>query len=182
MKRIATAKGTSVTDEPSRHLQAALIETSNTTADDWTEGMLAELALRLSRVSALARKLAELQMWLEIELVDRMETDTVPVPGLGTLHRSPSNNSTWKHGGAGEELRTDLARAVADEIALDVATGELDPIKRNIALATLRAAYEAIPAFSSLKAAGPKRFGVHISEYRDYSTSYRVTLDVEVPR
>jgi hypothetical protein len=29
-----------------------------------------------------------------------------------------------------------------------------------------------------LKAAGPKRFGVRISDYRDYSDFYRVALEV----
>lgn len=164
--------------EPSRVLAAALIEIRNLTGDQWTDGHMSELALRLDRVVALMKKLAEVQAWLELDLADRMEADVVPVPGIGSLKRTPFTSSGWKYDGAGERMRDDLADAVAKDIAMDVGTGEYDPIKRNVALAAIRAAYEAIPAFSSLKAAGPKRFNVRISDYRNYSTAYRVSLEV----
>ena len=164
--------------EPSSSLAAALIEVRDIPGDTWTEGPLADLALRLDRVKALLEKLAEIRAWLEIDLADRMEADAVPIPGVGRLVRTTSTSSGWKYDGAGEQLRADLAEAVARDIALDVATGEVEPMKRNVALSAIRAAYEAIPAFSSLKAAGPKRFGVRISDYRTYSDFYRVSLEV----
>ena len=167
-------------DEPSRALAAALIEVRDITGDTWTEGHVSELALRLDRVKALAEKLDEIKTWLEIDLADRMDTEYLPIPGIGRLHKTESTSSGWKYDGAGDRMRDDLAQAVAKDLSMDIATGELDPMKRNVALAAIRAAYEAIPAFSSLKAAGPKRFGVHISDYRNYSTTYKVALEVGV--
>ena len=75
-------------------------------------------------------------------------------PGLGHVVRAETSRSTWSSDSAPERLRDDLARAVADDVAIDIATGEIDPMKRNVALHALRAAYEAIPSFSSIKQAG----------------------------
>jgi len=166
--------------EPSRALAAALDEVRDIPGDTWTEGDLTELALRLDRVNALRQKLDEIKTWLELDLADRMEGEYAAIPGIGRLHRTEFTSSGWKYDGAGERLRDDLADAVSRDIALDIATGELDPMKRNVALAAVRAAYEAIPAFSSLKAAGNKRFGVRISDYRNYSKAYKVALEVGV--
>jgi hypothetical protein len=164
--------------EPSRALAVAMEEVRHISGDVWTEGHISELALRLDRVKALAEKLTEIRAWLEIDLADRMEADEVRVPGIGRLVRTKFTSSGWKYDGAGEQLRNDLANAVAVDVSMDIGSGEIDPIKRNIALAAIRAAYEAIPAFASLKAAGPKRFGVKISDYRNYAEVYRVNLEV----
>jgi len=164
--------------EPAQALLGVREELDGITPTAWTEGTVSELALRLDRLSGLVTKLTEIKSWLEIDLVDRMEADEVPIAGIGRLVRSKFVSSGWKYDGAGEQLRNDLANAVAADVALDVATGEVEPMKRNVALAAIRAAYEAIPAFSSLKAAGPKRFGVKISDYRNYSDAYRVNLVV----
>ena len=83
----------------------------------------------------------------------------------------------WRDGDAGRRMREDLAAAVASEVALDVATGEVDPMKRNVALAALRVAYEAIPSFSSLKQAGRERLKLRISDYRTYTNFYSVKLE-----
>lgn len=166
--------------EPSRALAAALIEVRDITGDTWTEGHISELALRLDRVNSLRQKLDEIKGWLEIDLADRMEGEYLPIPGIGRLHKTEGTSSGWKTESASEMLREDLANAIARDLALNVATGELDQLVANVARATMKAAYEAIPAFSSLKAAGPKRFGVKISDYRNYSTTYKVALEVGV--
>lgn len=164
--------------EPAAALLGVRMELDGIPPNAWTEGLVSELALRLDRVSGLIAKLSEVRTWLELDLADRMEADYVPIPGVGRLHRTEFTSSGWKYDGAGDRMREDLANAVAMDVALDVATGEVEPMKRNVALAAIRAVYEAIPAFSSLKAAGPKRFGVRISDYRNYSKAYRVAMEV----
>jgi hypothetical protein len=177
-------KGTTMSDDervdvdPAASLFGAMVELRATAPNAWTEGPVADLALRLDRVVTLHHMLAEIQSWLELALAESMEDDDISLRGIGVLHREEQTRSSWKHAHSGEQLREDLAVAVASNVALDVATGEVDPMKRNVALHALRTAYEAIPSFSSLKVAGRKKLGLKISDYRDYSTYYKVTLEV----
>lgn len=162
--------------DPAALVLGYLAELRGVTLDDWTEGPVGERGLRLHRLRVLADLLATRISAVEQSLADSMETDRIDVPSLGQLVREEVVRERWKGDGAGERLRDDLAMAVAQDVAMDVGTGELDPIKRNVALATMRAAYDAIPSFSSLKVAGRRRFGLHIADYRDYSTGYKVTV------
>lgn len=157
---------------------STLAELRTLDPNTWTEDTVFELALRLDRVVALHRHLAEVQSWLELALAERMETDDVPVEGVGMLHRTEAKRSSWRYGHSADQMREDLAVAVATNVALDVGTGEVDPMKRNIALHAIRTAYDAIPSFSNLKVAGRERLGLKISDYRSYDTYYRVTLEV----
>lgn len=143
----------------------------------WTEGTLTDRAFTLHRLTVLQAEARKITDALQEELAPAMTDDTVAIDGLGWLRREEVTREAWKDGGANERMRDDLARSVADSVSLDVATGELDPMKRNVAIAALRAAYDAIPSFSSLKVAGRRRFGLHLSDYRDYTTGYKVSVE-----
>src|SRR5262245_30226161 len=145
--------------------------------DEWTNGNLRELGIRYHRLRALMNICRFAADEIEEDLAATMETDIVDVPGVGRLLRSEVHPSSWRADNSAEQMRDDLARAVAQSIALDIATGEIDEMKRNVAMATMRAAYEAIPSFSSLKQAGRRRFGLMIGDYRTYDTRYRVTVE-----
>jgi hypothetical protein len=164
--------------DPATALLSALQETRVIPDDAWTEGGMFDLALRLDRVNALAEILNKVKGYLETELADRMEADDVPIHGVGLLHRAPAWRSTWRTKDSGNQMREDLARAVATQVALDVATGDVDQMKRNVALHALRTAYEVIPSFSSLKVAGARRLGLDESDYRERSQYYTVKLEV----
>jgi hypothetical protein len=162
--------------DPAGVVLGALVELRSVPPDAWTEGSVNDQAVRLDRLAALNALVREAQAMVELSLAESMETDDMPTP-VGTLHRVEKRTSTWSYSGAAERMRDDLAMGVAHDVALDVATGELDPMKRNVAIAAMRAAYEAIPSFSELKVAGRRRFGLRMDDYRTYSTRYTVELE-----
>lgn len=148
--------------------------------DEWTEGTIEERARRLSALRQLKALTDDIILAVEQSLIESMEADDVPVAGVGMLRRGEVTRSTWRYDGASEQMRDDLARAVATHIATDIATGEIDQLKRNIALHTMRAAYSAIPQFSSLKQAARRTFGLTLGDYRQYDTVYKVTIEEAV--
>lgn len=163
--------------DPAALVLGHLAELRGMPEEDWTHGPVSELGFRLHRLRQLQGLAHAIAQEIEDSLVASMETNTVEVASLGRLVRSEQTTSTWRDGGAAERMRDDLARAVADSISLDVATGEINVGTRNVALVAIRAAYDAIPAFSSLKVAGRQRFGLHLGDYRSYATHYRVTVE-----
>jgi hypothetical protein len=162
--------------DPGTVVLTALAELRGIPADDWTEGPVFDRTMRLDRALGLIELLQDVVRDIELSLIDSMEEDELVVPAIGVLKREEKSTSSWRDGDAGRRMREDLASAVAAEVALDVATGELDPMKRNVAMAALRVAYDAIPSFSSLKVAGRQRLGLDIGDYRRISTYYTVTL------
>jgi len=163
--------------DPGTVVLTALAELRGIAGDEWIEGSLFERTVRLDRCKTLIGLLKQATYEIELSLIESMEENELVVPGVGKLTRNEASSSTWVDRRAGARMREDLAVAVASEVALDVATGEVDPMKRNVALAALRVAYEAIPAFSSLKSAGRERLGLRLSDYRKFNNYYTVTLD-----
>lgn len=163
--------------EPATVMLVALAELRGVRPDAWTEGTRFDLAVRLSRTDALLSMLHEARGWMELMLSESMESDEEVVPAVGVLHREEKSRSKWRYPGAGDQLREDLTAAVARTVATDVATGELDPMKRNVVIAAMRTAYEAIPSFSSLKVAGQRRLSLDMKDYRTEETYYGVRLE-----
>lgn len=167
------------TDEPAGMTLTTLVLLRGIPDDAWTEGTIDEVALRLHRLRVFIEFLGERAAWCEQQLVDAMPEDTMTVQFVGPVHRVERSGSAWKTKTSGEQMRSDLKRAVADSIAVDVATGDMDPMKRNVARATMDLAFEVIPSFSSLGKAGRERLGLHITDYRDFSTSYKIAIDAD---
>lgn len=151
----------------------------NIDEDAWTEGTLDEVALRLYRLQSLGRICEHLAAACEQTVIDSMETDSMTVTGLGKVTRVEKTSSAWNGEHASARLRDDLTQAVATNIATDIATGDIDPVKRNIARAAMNLAFEAIPSFSSLNKPGRERLGLHIGDYRTYATSYKIAIDAD---
>ena len=143
--------------------------------DDWTDGTIEDRGLRLHRLRVLDDLVTTLIAAIEESLASSMEYDRIRMP-YGELVREEVKRERWKDEHASDRLRDDLAEAVAVDIAMDVATGEVDPMKRNVAIAALRAAYVAIPSFSSLKVDGRRRFHLHLDDYREAVPGYKVTV------
>lgn len=165
------------TDEPAGTTLAVYALLQGIPPDAWIDGTVIDQGIRLDRLRALQGLAHFLAQEIEDTLIGAMDSDHVDLPGIGRLVRSETSSSKWSTEHASDRMREDLARAVATSIALDIATGAIDTTRRNIALAAINAAYEAIPSFSSLKVAGRSRFGLHIGDYRTYSTSYKVTVE-----
>jgi hypothetical protein len=146
------------------------------TVRDPSEGDLREVATRYRDARYWANELNRIADDLEMELSARMEADEVPVSGVGLLVRRTERRSTWKDEHASADFRRHVGQAVIHKIALDVATGELDPVKRNVATVTVDLMFDVVPAFSSVKAPG-RKLGIEVEEYRVISEVYRVSLE-----
>lgn len=145
---------------------------------DPTEGTLDELATRYRAARELARAFTDIGDAIELDLVARMESDEVRVPRVGMLVRQPYRSSSWRDGHASAEFRREVGQTVVKAIALDLATGELEPVKRNVAEATVALMLDVIPAFSSVKARG-RALGLHPEDYRTTSEVLRVNIDTD---
>lgn len=163
--------------EPAALVLGWLGELQGLDEDTWLEGPLQDVGLRLYRLQVMANRVRRLIEAIETDVAGRMERDTADLGPFGLMRRSMVTSSTWRDESAAERMRDDLAVAVAQQVAIDVGTGEIDPVKRNVAMATMRAAYEAIPSFSTLKQAGRTRLGLHIGDYRSYFDRYRVVVE-----
>lgn len=162
---------------PDSALTAASDALAAVEADEWTEGTLGEVAARLRLLRSMIVFVKELESMAELHLIESMDTDHLEVDGVGRFTREETTTSTWADDGASERMRSDLAMAVARNVSVDVGTGEIDEIKQRVAMATMRAAYEAIPSFSSLKVAGRRRFGLRLDDYRTYGNGYRIIME-----
>lgn len=144
---------------------------------DPTEGSLVDLAARYRAAREWARDFSEIADAIELELAPRMEDDTVAVDGVGTLVRTLEKRTAWKDRHASAEFRRYVADMVVREIALDVASGELEPVKRNVATATVDLMLDVLPAFSSVKARG-RQLGIDTEDFRSTSEFYRVGIEL----
>lgn len=164
--------------DPTALALSTLAELRGVNEEDWTHGTLTELGLRLHRLRAMQAFLQELIAEIEESAAADMETETMDIPGLGRLRREEKTSESWRAENSGAQMRDDLAVAVAQSVAMDNATGEIDPMKRNVAMAAMRLAYEAIPSFSTLKVAGRSRLGLHIGDYRSFTDAgYAVKVE-----
>ena len=147
---------------------------------DYTDGELHELASRLSTAHEAIERLRELADMLSMEIAARVEEDLTPVPGVGTIQRGYTRRSQWRDTHSAQQLRYDLGEAVSSAVSMDVATGELDPMKRNVARAVVSALWECLPAFSGIKQPA-NRYGIRISDYRTYNDVPVVSIAKEAP-
>ena len=125
---------------------------------DASEGApAAELAIRLDIVMRSMGYLKDLRDALELVLIDTMEESTLVTPEV-VVHREPTVRSTWKPSGAAR-MREDIKHAVANNMALDVETGEVNVGRRNVINAAIDELWAGVPAFSSIKQATPVSVG-----------------------
>jgi hypothetical protein len=100
----------------------------------------------------------------------------------GMLHREPRKSASWIDETSRDRLLDDLKVGIANELSLNVATGEHDPMIRNVALRTVETVYDMI-SVSDPKAAARRRLGIALDEYKAIRESgYKVTIGVTPPR
>lgn len=147
-------------------------------ADSVSEGLLPELAQRLDIIDTVLAALGIMREALTIELAARMEADEIEVPGVGYLTRIERTSSgTWKYDGAREQMFSDLKGALASRLAVDPATGEVNPALRRLITLTVDEMLEAI-SVGNPKAAFRKRYGLDPHDYRTAGdvTGYKVAV------
>jgi hypothetical protein len=167
--------------DPDIHPAAFARDLDDISEDDWLDGPVKDIARRFAIVRQLERRLADIRKALGDSLALSMETDTVHVPGWGHLVRSKDDSTAWLTPDSSQQLRDDIRRAVVQDIAVVLETGELDPARSNIANAVVERIWSIIPAFSSIKAAGKTVYNLSIDEYRTKTTSWKVELYEELP-
>lgn len=144
---------------------------------DPTEGTLDELALRLRHAVAMREQLNDIIAVLEADVIARMEEDHVVVPHVARLTRTPTRTSKWRDSKASVDFRRDVFRAIEDEVSIDALSGERDEMRQRMARLVLKEVDEALPAFSSLKAAGKTRLRIDVDQYREFTTTYKLTVE-----
>lgn len=114
-------------------------------------------------------------------LIDRMEDDTTDVPGVGLFARTTTSRKRNRYDDSAEQMRSALAEAVARSISFDVATGELDPMKRNIARAAVNLATQHA-SVSGLKQTARTALDIAPDDFYEFhrTTTIKFTPGMEV--
>lgn len=142
------------------------------------DGTIDDLARRLDLIERIQAVLREMHEHVTETLIAEMEDETV-LTGSGMLRRVERRGSSkWNDDDAADRMRSDIVRAIADDIALDVATGEMDPMKRNVASAAVSSLLADLGKSWRLLVAGQRRLGVWENEYKTSgAVTYRVELE-----
>jgi hypothetical protein len=146
-----------------------------------TSGTVEELARRLDLTLRATTLLNDIAEQLEQALIDAMPEDAMAINGVGVLMRSERQpRMIWRDEESAGRLRDDLSGAIAREIAFDVGTGEIDPIKRNIATVAAQAALDAVgkTGLNSVLTGAQRRYNVWMNEYKErQAAGYRVKIE-----
>jgi len=143
---------------------------------DVTNGDIRECAERLRDALAAKAALEDVIAALQMELPARMEGDSVAIAGVGVLRKQKYTTSTWADDAASIHFRALVADTAINKVALNVATGELDPTIRQVGRAVVDKLWEYVPSFSTVKAPA-KRDGIDVDEFRSFTHTTKVTLD-----
>jgi len=135
---------------------------------DLTEGTLQDLGRRYDLALRTIAKAQEIRDALEVALVEAMPEDTLTMGDI-TVRREKAKRWSWKDAHSGERMREDIGQMVASKLALDPMTGEVDPMRRNLIVHTINELWALLPAPSSMKVEGAKRFDLSIFDYRTLS-------------
>lgn len=100
-------------------------------------------------------------------LLDRLEDDQTNIAGLGSFARTTTNRKRNRYEDSAERMRSALIESVARHIAFDVATGEIEPMKRNVARAAVDLATQHA-SLSSLKQSARKALDLAPDDFYEY--------------
>lgn len=138
---------------------------------DPTDGTIDEVARRLDLADQISLVLGDLVAGLQIELAERMESDTQIIAGIGQFTRRPKESSVWKDETSRERMFDDAKRAIAQKVARDPMTGEILPPLVMVARETFDLIEASFSLGASPKAAFRKSLGLQPDEYRTKSQS-----------
>jgi hypothetical protein len=149
-------------------------------AEEWIDGPVPDIGRRLAMARWILVRIQRAVNDMSDALALSMEEDSLTVDGFGILKRTPIKSSRWRYEESAQRLRDDVRDAVVSSIAMDIATGEVDPVKRNIARVAIDRVWDIVPSFSTIKAAG-RSYDLDINEYRDFVTVNKIELYEELP-
>ncbi len=146
----------------------AYVNLDNLNLGELAEGTLQELGERYDLILRIMAMATEARNHLEQALVEAMPESTLVTPTM-TFKREKAKRWTWKDKDSGQIMREDIAHSVSSKLATNVATGEVDVEARNLMQNAIRELWDLLPAPSSMKMGGAKRFGLDIFDYRSLS-------------
>lgn len=162
--------------EAEQHLGEAVTNLYSITEnlDGLTEGPLDDLGTRYNMVLLAMGELKTMRDALELALIESMPENTMSINGV-TVMRERKTRSSWKPSGS-KRMRDDIKHNVASALATDLETGEVNVGRRNLLENAIDELYGIIPAFSSMKVEGRERYGLTMSEYREYQDGWNITV------
>lgn len=161
---------------PEDALAGMLLDLERLKPDQWEAPPLGDQARRLNLVRKVIDHLRGVADLLEMDIAAGMHEELEQVPGLGSVMRTEEMRSTWRADNSSAQMRDDVATAVANKLSTDMLTGEIDVNKRRFVLEAMRLAYEAIPAFTTLKVLGRNNLGLRMDDYRTYDKVHRIKI------
>jgi hypothetical protein len=164
------------TTDPTALLGKVLL--SLETVPDPTEGTLEDVARRLDLAEQAHHVLADLIGGLQMEIAERMESDTQVIAGIGQFTRRPKESSVWKDETSRDRMFDDAKRAIAQKVARDPMTGELLAPLVMVARETFDLMEQVFSLGAQPKTAFKKALGLQPDEYRIKSRSgYTIKID-----
>lgn len=143
---------------------------------DLTEGTLDDLGSRLIMVQHALNDLAKMKAALEVALIDAMPEATL-LTGNYIVKREPVTRWAWKDAKASaKQMREDIAFNVANTLATDLETSEVNIGRRNVILNAIRELFTVIPAIQDMKVDGARRYGLDRFDYKSKTDGYNVTI------
>jgi hypothetical protein len=142
---------------------------------DATEGTARDVAQRFALATALKAECSALLDECSESLNDRMEGKTLHLPGVGLFQRGTKQRKRNRYDDTPDRLRSDVISAISGEVALDVASGEVDPMKRNVARAALDRIYE-VMSVGAPKALARTSLGIAPDDYYEIDRVASVTF------
>jgi hypothetical protein len=137
-------------------------------------GSIGEYAQRLDMLRRIIQQATAMRNTLELTLAEAMPESRMSEGGLRIV-RERASRSYWKDASASERMKEDIEHQVATKLATDVATGEVDQMRRNVISHAIHELWAVLPAPSTLKA-GARRFDLTLSDYRDYAPGFNIRI------
>lgn len=146
-------------------------------ADAADEGDIVEVAQRLDLGEQLALVARQIVDVCTESLIDRMESPSVVIAGVGMLTRTASKSSVWKGKDASKRFRHDVLQSISTQARVNPDTGEITPASKLASERAMSYVDEFLPAFQTLKADGEDVLGVSVRDYKE--VQYRSTIKLD---
>jgi hypothetical protein len=153
-------------------LDAARVQLLECGDPDISVGTVDELGRRLFALVRAKVHISDLIDQLELELPARLDEPIVAVTGCGKLVKTKKTSTVWKDEAAASRMRDLLRKRVAEKIATNLATGEVDKHTEHIAATAAKEVMDAIGSFSNIVVAAQQRYEIDLRWFR-------VTTDVD---
>lgn len=143
-------------------------------SDHATTGTIGEYAQRLDMLRRIIALATELRNAIELAIAEAMPENRMVEGGL-RISRERSSRSYWRDADSSERMREAIEQQVATTLALDVGTGEIDPVRKNLISYAIHQLWDVLPAPSTLKA-GARKYGINLRDFREFQPGFTIRI------